>query len=279
MPSHAKATCLTCSEIAVFCGAILVNDHGEYACKISGVSCWTITPTSCPHGAPPPPLPPSSSTSSGSYLSHHRCFLPLERPRSPPPPLHLHPPLSPPTHQRDFSSHFTCQVEDFLPCVNTLLRLSLVGAAALDAVDQFHKGNLQVTRASHHTPHATTPSLPACPALTPLPQDLINILNENASALGLQLRRFKGPAPFTFIRPAAFDLLSPGPTDGALYVGLHSSQGQSRPVLRGTHTAAIFMLLFSSNLSSLLSAKVNPPPPSAPPPLPRVPALSRLFVG
>jgi hypothetical protein len=166
-------------------------------------------------------------------------------------------------------------VEHFPPCVNTLRWLSLVGAAALDAVDQFHTGNLQVIRASphpplatHHLPTATTPSLAAHPALNPLPQDLINILNENASSIGLQLRRFKCPAPLTFIRLAPFDFLAPGPTDGALYVGLHSSQGQSRPDLRVTQTTAIYPLLFSSNWSSLLSAKVtHPPRPPHPPPL------------
>jgi hypothetical protein len=173
---------------------------------------------------------------------------PTAPPRRPPPHPHSNP------HWLNFSSHFTRQVEHFPPCVNTLRWLSLVGAAALDAVDQFHTGNLQVTRASphpplatHHLPTATTPSLAAHPALTPLLQDLINIMKENASAIGLQLCRLKCPAPPTFIRLAPFDFLAPGPTDGALYVGLHSSQSQSRPDLRVTQTTAIYTLLFSSN--------------------------------
>jgi hypothetical protein len=56
------------------------------------------------------------------------------------------------------SSHRT-QVEDFLPKVNTLRRLSMTSAALANAVDEFHTGNLQVSCAipNPHFPPAPTP--------------------------------------------------------------------------------------------------------------------------
>ena len=38
------------------------------------------------------------------------------------------------------------QVDDFLPCVNRLRRLSMLDSAVVNAVDEFHGGNLQVGR-------------------------------------------------------------------------------------------------------------------------------------
>ena len=80
-------------------------------------------------------------------------------------------------------------MDDFIPLANRLRQLSVLGSASgADAADGFNPSNVQVGTVA---PFNSAADSPLHLSIYPHTQELLNMLNESADAIGLHIRRFK----------------------------------------------------------------------------------------